>query len=170
MGLLNYTVMEQPYTAAEILKNLDDDGQISGVVGISLDDIIENDMEGFDDILTERLVGLNCCLSEISYDVVGVEPDETFCISAYPDMWMMWIILRANAINSFCHLSGLKLNPHSANRKPRAGLMPARFFVRIPKVHARAEMHHERAYLHCFSGRKGFVALLGRKVPRFLGS
>ena len=24
MGLLNYTVMEQPYTAAEILKNLDD--------------------------------------------------------------------------------------------------------------------------------------------------
>lgn len=41
MGLLNYTVMEQPYTAAEILKNLDDDGQISGVVGISLDDIIE---------------------------------------------------------------------------------------------------------------------------------
>lgn len=59
MGLLNYTVMEQPYTAAEILKNLDDDGQISGVVGISLDDIIENDMEGFDDILTERLVGLN---------------------------------------------------------------------------------------------------------------
>lgn len=58
MGLLNYTVMEQPYTAAEILKNLDDDGQISGVIGISLDDIIENDMEGFDDILTERLVGL----------------------------------------------------------------------------------------------------------------
>lgn len=59
-------------------ENLDDDGQISGVVGISLDDIIENDMEGFDDILTERLVGLNCCLSEISYDVVGVEPDENF--------------------------------------------------------------------------------------------
>lgn len=27
MGLLNYTVMEQPYTAAEILKNLDDDGK-----------------------------------------------------------------------------------------------------------------------------------------------
>ena len=45
MGLLNYTVMEQPYTAAEILKNLDDDGQISGVVGISLDDIIGNDMD-----------------------------------------------------------------------------------------------------------------------------
>ena len=78
----------QPYTAAEILKNLDDDGQISGVVGISLDDIIENDMEGFDDILTERLVGLNCCLSEISYDVVGVEPDENFLhirVSGYVD-------------------------------------------------------------------------------------
>ena len=88
MGLLNYTVMEQPCTAAEILKNLDDDGQISGVVGISLDDIIENDMEGFDDILTERLVGLNCCLSEISYDVVGVEPDENFLhirVSGYVD-------------------------------------------------------------------------------------
>lgn len=88
MGFLNYTVMEQPYTAAEILKNLDDDGQISGVVGISLDDIIENDMEGFDDILTERLVGLNCCLSEISYDVVGVEPDENFLhirVSGYVD-------------------------------------------------------------------------------------
>ena len=73
---------------AEILKNLDDDGQISGVVGISLDDIIENDMEGFDDILTERLVGLNCCLSEISYDVVGVEPDENFLhirVSGYVD-------------------------------------------------------------------------------------
>ena len=83
MELLNYTVMEQPYTAAEILKNLDDDGQISGVVGISLDDIIENDMEGFDD-----LVGLNCCLSEISYDVVGVEPDENFLhirVSGYVD-------------------------------------------------------------------------------------
>ena len=95
---------------------------------------------------------------------------KTFCISAYPDMWMMWIILRANAKNSFCHPSGLKLNPHSANRKLRAGLMPARFFVRIPKVHARAEMHHERAYLHYFAGRKGFVALPSRKVPRFLGS
>ena len=82
----------------------------------------------------------------------------------------MWIILRANAMNSFCHPSGLKLNPHSANRKLRAGLMPARFFVRIPKVHARAEMHHERAYLHYFAGRKGLVALPSRKVPRFLGS
>lgn len=55
---------------------------------LELDDIIENDMEGFDDILTERLVGLNCCLSEISYDVVGVEPDENFLhirVSGYVD-------------------------------------------------------------------------------------
>ena len=40
------------------------------------------------DILTERLVGLNCCLSEISYDVVGVEPDENFLhirVSGYVD-------------------------------------------------------------------------------------
>lgn len=45
-------------------------------------------MERFDDILTERLVGLNCCLSEISYDVVGVEPDENFLhirVSGYVD-------------------------------------------------------------------------------------
>ena len=45
-------------------------------------------MEGFDDILTERLVGLNCCLSEISYDVVGVESDENFLhirVSGYVD-------------------------------------------------------------------------------------
>lgn len=47
---------------------------ISGVVKVELRDIINNDFEGFLDILSENLIG-NPCLMGIDYKIVGYEDD-----------------------------------------------------------------------------------------------
>lgn len=58
----------RPYTKEEIRLNLDDDGYISGEVAVSLNEIIHTDLEGFLDLISERLVGTSL-LADISYEL-----------------------------------------------------------------------------------------------------
>lgn len=70
----NYTIVEHPYTPKEIRSSMKADDLISGVVKVELRDIINNDFEGFLDILSENLIG-NPCLMGIDYKIVGYEDD-----------------------------------------------------------------------------------------------
>jgi len=67
-------VLEKPFTHEE-LKDMtkDDDIYIEGVVRISLDDIISSDFEVFLDIISDKLVGSEVGLLDISYKAVGVD-------------------------------------------------------------------------------------------------
>jgi hypothetical protein len=47
------------------------DNYVNEVVPVSLSDLIDNDLEGFLDIVSELLLGEQGVLSDISYDVVG---------------------------------------------------------------------------------------------------
>lgn len=64
----------KPFTVAEIRQNLDANGYISGDVLVDLSDIIDNDLEGFLDIISEKLVG-NDLLMDITYEVAGGSKD-----------------------------------------------------------------------------------------------
>lgn len=71
----DYKVMDRPYTEKEIRDNIDENGTICGIVRVELDEIIENDFEGFLDILSERLID-SPCLMGTDYKIVGHEGDK----------------------------------------------------------------------------------------------
>ena len=77
----NYTIVEHPYTPKGIRSSMKEGGLISGVVKVKLRDIINNDFEGFLDILSENLIG-NPCLMGIDYKIVGYEDDSLLHIKA----------------------------------------------------------------------------------------
>lgn len=64
------TIYEEPMTRKEILAKRDEDGFVEGVVPVSLSDAIDNDLEGFLDLISEKLVG-SASLLDISYASVG---------------------------------------------------------------------------------------------------
>lgn len=71
---MNYKVMERPYREDEIKACMDENGMITGIVRMELSDLIDNDFEGFLDILSEKLIdGLS--LMGIAYKIVGFEGD-----------------------------------------------------------------------------------------------
>ncbi len=68
---MSYLLLEVPYHAHQIKAIQNTAGGMSGVVSVELTDIIDNDLEGFLDILEERLIGTAGMLTDINYDVVG---------------------------------------------------------------------------------------------------
>lgn len=68
-------IIRTPLTKAEITKRLEEDTTyITGVVPVDLSDIIDNDLEGLLDIVSEKLIG-SICLMDINYKCIGVEND-----------------------------------------------------------------------------------------------
>lgn len=68
-------VMKEPYKPEELEKLADENGYVEGNVIVPLSDIIDNDLEGFLDLLGEKLVA-NECLMDISYKAVGVTEEQ----------------------------------------------------------------------------------------------
>lgn len=62
----------QPLPKDEIVRQLEGEGIIKGNVAVNLDDIIELDIEGFNDIVAEELIGSHV-LQEISFKPVDVD-------------------------------------------------------------------------------------------------
>ena len=60
----------QPFTRKEALDFTGAGSFITGIVPVDLSEIIDNDLEGFLDIISEKLVS-NGLLMDISYRVVG---------------------------------------------------------------------------------------------------
>lgn len=62
-------------TMNEIKKQMADKGNVCGLVRVSLCDVIDNDLEGFLDILSEGLTG-SPLLMDINYNVDHNEDDD----------------------------------------------------------------------------------------------
>lgn len=71
--------LDEPMTVEQIKANINDEGVISGVGAVDLDDMVSNDFDGFLDTLAERLIG-SPCLLDIDYRVVGVSDDQTILV------------------------------------------------------------------------------------------
>ncbi len=63
--------LTKPLTKEEIKERMDETGYITGNVLVGTDDMIDNNIDEFLDIIAERLTG-SPCLMEINYEVVGV--------------------------------------------------------------------------------------------------
>lgn len=64
-------LLTQPYTREELRSNMDEDGYVEGKVIVDFNQILDIDLEGFLDCLSERLTG-SLLLMNIDYDIVGI--------------------------------------------------------------------------------------------------
>ena len=78
-------VLEKPYTNKEILEKVDKDGWIKGNIAIEMSDMIDNDLEGFLDLLGEMLIG-NCCMMQPNYTPIGVDENGLIILSVEGDV------------------------------------------------------------------------------------
>jgi len=67
---MGHQVRTEPLTIAEI-KAKSADNFVEEVIQISLGEIIESSLEGFLDILEDRVIGDAGALSDLEYDIVG---------------------------------------------------------------------------------------------------
>jgi len=70
-----YEVYTSPLTDEQMQGMADENNIIAGVIKLEISEMIDNDLEGFLDILSEKLTG-SVCLMEIGYKVVGCTEDE----------------------------------------------------------------------------------------------
>lgn len=77
--------LTKPMTYEEIKENMDDNCFIKGNIVINLSEIIDNDFEGFLDIISNRLVG-SPLLMDINYNVVGCENGDVLIIQVRGDV------------------------------------------------------------------------------------
>lgn len=78
-------VIQQPLSAAELQKRADESGFVSGIVSVSLGEIIEANHEGFLDLLSQRLTGTEI-LADISYSVEGLAAHDSLLIAVTGDV------------------------------------------------------------------------------------
>ena len=64
-----------PMTTDEIKRLTDDMGYITGTVRVDLSDIIDNDLEGVLDLLSELLTDTPVEVTDLTYKVVGHDGD-----------------------------------------------------------------------------------------------
>lgn len=65
-----YAVLSKPLTRTKVIRGMDDNGCIEGVVSISLSSLIDSDYENFLDLIANKLIG-SVSLSDIDYKIVG---------------------------------------------------------------------------------------------------
>ena len=64
-----------PITKPLTRRDMDEDGWVTGIVSVGLNDAVDNDLEGFLDLLSEALVG-DSLLMDVTYKVVGLGAGE----------------------------------------------------------------------------------------------
>lgn len=69
---MSYILLEEPYSLTQVKAIQNTAGSMSGIVSVNLSDIIDNDIEGFLDILEAKLIGdTDGMLTDITFEVVG---------------------------------------------------------------------------------------------------
>jgi len=68
-------LLSKPLTLEQLKEQADEDNYVSGVVLVDLSDAIDNDLEGWLDLLSEKLTG-SPLLMDINYRVVGQRDNE----------------------------------------------------------------------------------------------
>jgi len=74
-----------PMTIDEIKQNRNDDNYVDGIVAVALCDVINNNLAGFLDIISEKLVG-SPLLMDVNYEVVGTVADYGILIRVVGDV------------------------------------------------------------------------------------
>jgi hypothetical protein len=71
--------LDKPLSMRQIvaMSKADEHGYIEGIIRMDISDLIDNDLEGVLDIMSERLTG-GGVLSDIAYTVIGHEDNELF--------------------------------------------------------------------------------------------
>ena len=69
----------QPLTKREIINLIETDGMVKANIGITLDDLLDGDLEVLNDIASEKLTG-TVVLQEIDYKVVDVDDSNIIVI------------------------------------------------------------------------------------------
>ena len=69
----------QPLTTREIINLIETDGMVKANIGITLDDLLDGDLEVLNDIASEKLTG-TVVLQEIDYKVVDVDDSNIIVI------------------------------------------------------------------------------------------
>ena len=83
--------MNNPYlarnmkSAEEIIASRDENNYVEGYVQVHVSTLIDNDLEGFLDIISEELIGSDL-LMDINYEVVGVEEGNELIIKVTGDV------------------------------------------------------------------------------------
>lgn len=72
-------VLDTPLTPYELGSRADENGLVSGLASMSMDELIENDLESHLDDVGEKLVG-SCLLMEPTATPVSVSPDGTLVV------------------------------------------------------------------------------------------
>lgn len=67
-----YTLLAKPLTLREIMSHKTEDDYIEGVIAVDIEDLINNDLEGVLDMLSEQLTN-SYLLMSMGYEVVGHE-------------------------------------------------------------------------------------------------
>ena len=77
------TVAYSPLTVKELHAIADEDGYVTVTVPVSLDDLIDYDLEGILDLFCDK-VGID--LSDINYSVAGTTEDGSILVSVTGDI------------------------------------------------------------------------------------
>jgi hypothetical protein len=73
---IDYMTAPMALDELEYMANHSDDGQVTAIIGISLDKVAGGDYEDFLDLVTACVCGDQALLSDISTSIVGVDIDE----------------------------------------------------------------------------------------------
>lgn len=72
-----YTLLEKPYSIEELTELATaNDGTVTGVIKVALDDLMSNDYESVLDLLSESVTGSTAALVDLRFRVVGSEPGD----------------------------------------------------------------------------------------------
>lgn len=77
-------VLYKALTIKQIKKRMDEDNYIEGIVAVDLSEIIDNDYDGFIDLISEKLVG-DVFLMDVEYSAVGCDGNDTIFIKVSGD-------------------------------------------------------------------------------------
>ena len=69
-------ILDKPYTNQELRQHMDGNGIVTGLVAVPVSDIIGTDLEGFLDMVSEKLTG-SPCLMGTDYKAVSIENPNT---------------------------------------------------------------------------------------------
>ena len=81
-------VLNKPLTIKEILKMVNENNSVTGLILIDLSDAINNDFEEFLDIIAAKFVG-DTTLMDINYKAVGVTPNGEIILHVSGDVSMI---------------------------------------------------------------------------------
>lgn len=69
----------------EVIASRDKDNYVEGYVMVHISDLIDNNLEGFLDIISEKLVGSDL-LMDINYEIVGYRESNTLILKVSGDV------------------------------------------------------------------------------------